>query len=517
MMTRLLFASVAILALCPLTAHAQMSGDAQPVDADAPLDGSVTTSLPSETAPASTGNPVLDRLNALEARIRQLETRNAELEEQAAVTQSRVESVEVRSAKAAQPGIVPVFSDVNDNFTFKPRGVLQVDYAAYDERAGGYEFANGTDLRRARFGFEGTAFQRFKWRLDAEYVKNTANLLDAYISYQINPRWSVTIGQQKAPYGLEANTADALNTFFERSMASNAFGAVAAERRIGIVLARTSDKLNAAVGLFGGSEAVTRNPDSGTGATFVRGTHDEPWSVNGRVTWEPVLDTGRVVHLGVSAYHASSFAGNTVTIADRPNSRVDGGNLLSVAVRGAAANGTTPASGVSEANYVGGEAALVYGRFSLQGEYGRLALDRFNGAPALTFSGFNIFGSVFLTGESRGFRGGNVDKLKPFNDFDRATGHWGALELAVRYDQLSLRDGDLPLPTSPTNSNLGGRFAQTLTGGINWYFNPNFRAGFNYVRFLGRNSPLVAPTATGSAQVGTSKGDVFQTRLQVDF
>jgi hypothetical protein len=58
-------------------------------------------------------------------------------------------------------------------------------------------------------------------------------------------------------------------------------------------------------------------------------------------------------------------------------------------------------------------------------------------------------------------QGRNVDKLKPFKDFDPANGKWGAVELAARYDQLDLTDPSLALPTSPTNSNQGGRKAHT--------------------------------------------------------
>ena len=496
-------ASAAALLVVPAQSHAQ---DTNSADQSSPID----TILPADTAqaeaPKPTGDAVLDRLNAMEARIRQLEARNAQLEQQATATQTRVENVEVRAAKAAQPGVVPLFSDVNDTFTFKPRGVLQVDYAAYNERAGGYDFSNGTDIRRARFGFEGTAFKKFKWRLDAELIKQQVNLLDAYISYALNPKLTVTVGQHKAPYGLEANTSDVNNTFFERSMASNAFGAVGAERRIGLSLAYNSDKLNATVGVFGAGEAVTRNATS----------RDEPYGVNGRITWDPILDTGRVVHLGVSGYHVTNLAANAVTVADRPNVRVDGGNLLSVALTGTAPQGGAE-TGVKAADYIGAEGAVVYGPFSVQGEYGALALDRYAAASTLNFSGFNVFGSVFLTGESRSFKGGNVDKLKPFNDFNPHDGHWGAVELAVRYDQLNLNDPTLALPTSPISTNQGGRKAHTWTGAINWYLNPNLRAAFNYIRFFGLNSSLVAPNTAGIAQVGTAKGDIFATRLQLDF
>lgn len=481
---------------------------------------SAATQLDTPPAPpAKTGDPVLDRLNALEARIRQLESRNAELEAQATQTDTRVKNVEVRVSKAVQPGVSPTFSDVNGTFTFKPRGMLQMDYAAYNERAGGYEFSSGTDMRRARFGFEGTAFKAFKWKVDAEYVKQSVNLLDAYVSYAINPKWAITAGQHKTPQGLEANTSDTVNTFMERSMGVNVFGAIGAERRVGLSLAYTSKRLNATAGVFGGAEGVTRNADTAAsvvvsgGVPSVKpgttGTHDEPYSFNGRVTWDPVSDTGRNVHLGVSGYHVSHLAGNAVTLSDRPNVRVDGGNLISVAIAGAAPTATTGATGVKSGDYIGAEGAVVYGRFSVQGEYGALALHRYAGAPTLNFSGFNVAGSVLLTGESRSFKNGNVDKLKPFHDFAPGAGHWGAFELAARYDQLDLDD--------PALLTLAGRKAHIWTGALNWYLNTNMRATINYIRFTGRNSGLLAPTSTGTAQIGTAKGDALATRLQFDF
>jgi len=458
------------------------------------IDTLVADDAPAEAAPAKTGDPILDRLNALEAKIARLEARNKELEEKAAFTEDRVQKVEVRAAKSVQPGAAPTFSDVAGNFTFKPRGTFQIDYAGYNERAGGYDYNNGTDIRRARFGFDGTAYKNFKWRIEAEYVKGNVNLLDAYVSYGGVKNWVFTIGQQKAPYGLEANTSDSFNTFLERGMANNAFGAVGAERRVGVTAGYVSDKLNATFGVFGVGEAVQRN------AT----TPDEGYSVNGRITWDPILDTGKVVHLGVSSYYATNFAANSLTLGDRPNSRVDGGQIVSAAIAGTAPAGG-PQTGAKDATFLGAEAAIVYGPFSLQGEYGHLAVDRFGAASSLDFDGFYVFGSWFVTGESRVFKNGVVDRQKPFSDFDPTKGNWGAFELAARYDQLDLTDTGL----SPLKKK-----ATAWTGALNWYLNGNTKLLFNYIRFKGTNSPLViAPLINGT----TAKGDAFATRLHFDF
>ena len=446
---------------------------------------------------ASVENSVLARLNELEARIKTLEARNAELESQAEQTTSRVERVELRSAKAAQPGPAPTYADVYDNFIFKPRGTLQADVAFYNERAGGYDYNNGTDVRRARFGFDGTAFRYFRWRAEAEYVKNTANLLDLYVTYAFTPEWSSTLGQQKTPYGLEANSFDGFNTFLERGMANTAFGAVGAERRVGLSMAykNQADQVNAAFGLFGAGEAVARNAN----------TPDEGYGINGRLTWDPILDPGDTLHLGISGYYATDFASNSVTLAERPNIRVDDGRLLSVAITGTAPL-NAPETGARSASFYGAEALWIRGAFSLQSEYGALSVDRFGANPSADFDGGYIFGSWFATGETRSVRNGAIERVRPFNNFEPALDKWGALEFALRYDRLDLTDVGL----SPLK-----RKARNWTAAANWYLNPNTKLIFNYIRFRGSNSPLVV--APVSANGTTAKGDAVAARLQFDF
>ena len=320
MKIHLLLSGVALLALA-MPALAQETPQAFPESSglDVPVEATGTAEA---APPAATGDPVLDRLNALETRIHQLEARNAELEAANAEVTTRVQKVEVRAATAVQSGPAPTFADVGGEFTFKPRGTFQLDYAGYNERRGGYDYNNGTDIRRARFGFDGTAYKKWKWRIEAEYVKGVVNLLDAYVQYPLTPKLTVTVGQHKAPYGLEANSTDAFNSFLERGMANTAFGAIGAERRVGASLGYASDHLYANVGIFGASETVGRNST----------TPDEGWGFNGRVVWEPIVDTDKLVHFGVSGYRATNFAANGVTIEDRPGTRIDGGRIVSVAI-----------------------------------------------------------------------------------------------------------------------------------------------------------------------------------------
>ena len=511
-MRTFLLGGVAALALLPAPLLAQEPPAAIPDQVEAFPDSgnTIDTVIPSEdapvAAPARTGDAVLDRLNALEAKIQALEARNKQLEEAASATQTRVEKVEVRAARAVQAGPAPTFADVGGNFTFKPRGTFQIDYAGYNRRgAGTYDYNSGSDIRRGRFGFDGTFYKNFKYRIEAEFVKGATTLLDAYVSYGGIKNWVFTVGQQKAPYGLEANTADALNSFLERGMANVAFGAVGAERRVGATAAYQTDKLNATIGLFGSSESVVRNES----------TPDEGYGVNARVTWDPILDTGKVVHVGASAFKAAGFPAHSISsLGDRPGSRVDGGRLVSINITGAAPNGGVP-TGARNATYLGLESAAVFGPFSVQGEYSKLRVDRYGAAPTIDFDGYYVFASWFLTGESRSFKNGNVDRVKPFSDFTPGGG-WGAFELLARYDVLDLTDADFQSVAGSAVRRKG----QTWTAGLNWYLNPNVKFVANYIRFKGQNSPLVFPAIPAAGLNGpntTAKGDIFGTRLQVDF
>jgi phosphate-selective porin OprO/OprP len=384
-----------------------------------------------------------------------------------------------------QFGLAPTISDPGGDFTFKPRGVVEADAAVFDEREGGYRFSDGTAFRRARLGFEGTAFKWFNYRAEVDFAGNAVNLTDAYLQYTKIPKTVLTVGQHKAPFGLESNNSDNYNIFLERGMFTNAFGNAGAERRIGISAAYAPKKtINIAAGLFGDNESISRGSGAAPG---------ESWGVNARATWEPLLETGRVIHLGVSTFYRSHLkSGDTpdaVRLNDRPNIRIDGGNIADSGV----------ITGTRSLKYGGVEAAGVFGPLTVAGEAGRLWLDRFGGDNA-HFSGYYGYAAYMLTGETRPFKGGNFDRIKPFKDL--GNGGFGAFEVALRYDQIDL--SDTPVPARAGNE------ASSITAGFNWYFNPYAKLMLNWVRFWGDNTPL-DPTDT------KTRGDAFAARLHLDF
>lgn len=439
--------------------------------------------------PAPAGDPVIDRLNALEARVKHLEARNAELEQQATATRTLVEAAEKRESTQVQFGWAPTLSDEKGDFTFKPRGVIEADHAVFDERAGGYDYNDGTAFRRARIGFEGTAMKVFNYRIEVDFAGNQVGLTDAYLQYAGIEDLLITAGQHKAPFGLESNNSDNYNVFLERGMFTNAFGNAGAERRIGLSAAYAPrENLSIAAGLFGDNESVTRS----TGAA-VTDSPDESVGAHARVAWEPVFEKGRILHVGASGFYRTNVKSGdlaqAVRLSDRPNIRIDNGNIADSGVM----------TGVGSLRYAGAEAAAIFGPVTLAGEYGRLRLDR-PGLSDPSFDGFYVYATWFLTGETRPFRNGNFGRVQPSKSLGK--GGAGAFELALRYDRLDLSE-------TPVLARAGNR-AESLTFGLNWYLNPYAKLLFNWVHFNGTNTPL-DPVGTRTA------GDALGTRLHVDF
>ena len=478
----LLLAGASALAL---SAPAVAQQAQQPAD-DSQLDTRVPADQPAEAVAAKpTGDPVLDRLNALEARVNQLETENAELKQQAELSEGSIETVETRAAKNAQFGWAPAISDPNGDFTFKPRGVIEVDAGVFNEREGGYVYNDGTAFRRLRLGFEGTAFKWFNYRAEVDFAGSAVNITDAYLQYIKIPKTVLTVGQHKAPFGLESNNSDNYNIFLERGMFTNAFGNAGAERRIGISAAYApKENINIAAGLFGDNESINRGSGAAPG---------ESWGVNGRATWEPVLEEGKIVHFGFSGFYRSNLKSgdvpDSVRLSDKPNVRIDNGNIADTGV----------ITGARSLRYAGAEAAGVLGPLTVAGETGRLWLNRFVGNME-HFTGYYGYAAYMLTGETRPFKGGNFDRIRPFHELGKDG--LGAFEVALRYDHIDLSD-------TPVAARAGNE-ATSITAGLNWYFNPYAKVMLNWIRFWGDNTPL---DPVGSK----TKGDAVAGRLHLDF
>ncbi len=115
------------------------------------------------------------------------------------------------------------------------------------------------------------------------------------------------------------------------------------------------------------------------------------------------------------------------------------------------------------------EGAFMYDNFYLQTEYVNVKIDA---EEDYSFDGYYLSASWTLTGESRIYKkeSGKFKGINPAHPL--SMGGWGAWEVAARYSNINLNDGDVE----------GGNLT-SMTLGLNWYMENNLRAMLNYVHY----------------------------------
>ena len=123
--------------------------------------------------------------------------------------------------------------------------------------------------------------------------------------------------------------------------------------------------------------------------------------------------------------------------------------------------------------------------------------------PALasdpTFFGGYAEAGVFLTDDSRGYKGGKFDRTKPQRPVGE--GGFGSLQFTLRYDHLDLNDAGI----------LGGRQAGYLASLI-WKPTDYTALLVNYGRL--QYEDAILPAANDDTSYGV---DAFGVRAQIDF
>lgn len=107
--------------------------------------------------------------------------------------------------------------------------------------------------------------------------------------------------------------------------------------------------------------------------------------------------------------------------------------------------------------------------------------------------------------------------MRPDNPLDLSKGHWGALEVAVRVNQLTIDpkafNANKTVNLAATNS---AEQATAYGVGLNWIFDPHLKLVFDWEEtdFVEGNqvTPVVAGTVTS-----LHPENVFTTRVQANF
>jgi phosphate-selective porin OprO/OprP len=135
-----------------------------------------------------------------------------------------------------------------------------------------------------------------------------------------------------------------------------------------------------------------------------------------------------------------------------------------------------------------------WGPFGILGEY-VLSSQEIRSTAAATppnarfnNTAWQIEASYLLTGEQNTFK-----TISPLHPFGPANGGWGAFELAVRVEQLSLDKDAFPKYVTSTSA----REATSWGVGANWYLNRNVKLNLDYesTSFRGGSKVNTAVTA----------------------
>lgn len=361
-----------------------------------------------------------------------------------------------------------------DGWSFKPRGRMQFDVASIDAPAGVMGTHGGltTEIRRVFLGVDGKIPGGFSYRAEADFAGGSAELTDVYLTYGQGPL-SVTVGHIRHFTSLEDVTSDLFTSFTERAAFVPAFGF---ERRVGLGVQYKGKQILAQAGVFGDN------------ANDLLNDANNSISADGRLVWMPKFGKTQL-HLGGSA-HIRDFNDQSPTARYRARPYVhttdvrliDTGNIDATGERG-----------------YGLEAAVVSGPFHASGEGFWQTMKRPGVTDPTFFGGYAEVGMVLTPGDSRSYRDGAFDRLKPSKSI--TDGGIGAIEINARYDHLDLNDAGI----------VGGQQRAALIG-IVWAPIDYIRITANYGKLWIDDARI--PTAAGDRSY---TADTFGLRTQMDF
>ncbi len=355
------------------------------------------------------------------------------------------------------------------NFSIKLGGRIHADTSFSlddnfrDANGNDIEANNGTEIRRGRIRFESTFFKDWFIRSEVDFADINVAIKDTFIQYDGLNFARIRIGEQKQAFSRELQESSNDMLFMERS-AMNVLNGPTVNRAVGLNIFGHEQNWTGQIGIYGDTL------DSNKRNNFFT---DKGWSVNSRITYAPITEKKRVIHIGAAGnYRKPDDAGD---INDRQLTLVYETTHMS--------NLDLVKTGIANVNnikMIGLEGSGIMGPFSIGGEYTNSWIDPKGEGSNLNFNGWYAEAAWTLTGESRIYKNGMFHRVIPNKTFSLTKSGLGAWELAARYAEIDLNDGNFK----------GGKLSN-LTIALNWYPNRIFRLMAGYDKALQiKDSPL---------------------------
>lgn len=413
-----------------------------------------------------------DELAAMRAQLAAMNARIDQLEGELAATKAEAaEAGQVVDAPAPASDSEPVSTLAkSDGWSFKPRGRLMFDAGftnAPDSTGASDGFGN--EVRRARLGASGDMPGGFGYKFEVDFAGNDISVADAILSYENGPI-EIAIGQHNNFQSLEELTSSLHTTFIERAAFTDAFGF---ERRLGASITYARGDVLAQAGVFTDNLEDTDSKNRGADA---------------RIVFMPKAGDTQL-HFGGS-FHYNDLDDPAAQLRYRQRPLVHFTSQRFIDTRSMGAD--------SETGY-GLEAAAIAGRFHAAAEGYWQSVDMPGVADDPTFFGGYVEAGVFLTDDTRGYKGGKFDRTKPSSPIGE--GGIGSVQFTLRYDHLDLNDAGI----------VGGRQAGYFAALV-WKPTDYTALMLNYGRL--QYTDAILPTAGGDTSYGV---DAIGMRAQIDF
>ena len=413
-----------------------------------------------------------DELAAMRAQLAAMNARIDQLEGELAATKAEAaEAGQVVDAPAPAADSEPVSTLAkSDGWSFKPRGRLMFDAGftnAPDSTGASDGFGN--EVRRARLGASGDMPGGFGYKFEVDFAGNEISVADAILSYENGPI-EIAIGQHNNFQSLEELTSSLHTTFIERAAFTDAFGF---ERRLGASITYARGDVLAQAGVFTDNLEDTDSKNRGADA---------------RIVFMPKAGDTQL-HFGGS-FHYNDLDDPAAQLRYRQRPLVHFTSQRFIDTRSMGAD--------SETGY-GLEAAAIAGRFHAAAEGYWQSVDMPGVADDPTFFGGYVEAGVFLTDDTRGYKGGKFDRTKPSSPVGE--GGIGSVQFTLRYDHLDLNDVGI----------VGGRQAGYFAALV-WKPTDYTALMLNYGRL--QYTDAILPTASGDTSYGV---DAIGMRAQIDF
>jgi phosphate-selective porin OprO/OprP len=462
------------------------------------------------------------------------------LQAQVEALQNAIEQVKASMVKVTPSWKgAPQLDDKDAGFSFKPRGAIQWDagYNGYPRgnelrgTVGGLNFQNlgwNSRARRLLLGADGTLPGGFRYSAEFNFAQASVDFEDVFLAYDFKKApLTVQIGHIYPFSSLETMTSSKFTSFMERAGITDAFNY---NRRLGIAFTASDKKTDSWIfqaGLF--NEPINNGNFTHTG-----------WQASLRGVYSPMLGSTRL-HVAANFQHRVNTKEALVQqYRARPLNQltdqrfIDTGNIASA---GDDVAGLELAA-IHKSLHFAAEAQKIWVRDAYNAaEAAGINADAgdndtipagsvlLNGDPSF-WGGYAELG-FFVTGETRGYKGGRFDRTKVLHPFNE--GGWGAVQLNARVDYLDLSDrvdSSSASVAAPFYVNGGKQVGYQLSA----IWNPTdfirFMAQYSHIDVTGGPRGSVATATTpGIFPIGTLTPsnrrkfgvDTWGARAQVDF